>query len=102
MVRLGMSRMLADDGVEVVEEEMPIEIVAQAERLLPDAVVLRLDERGASDLGERVRAVAPGAKVILMARDESEMRVFDPGSTRPRRIVAAGPDALVSEVVNSG
>ena len=99
MVRLGMSRVLADGGVEVVMDEgQPDTLVAEARRLRPDAVVLALDGSTSGALREEVRAAAPRAKVILWARDETEMHVFDPGSSAPRLIHTAVSDALLSEL----
>jgi DNA-binding NarL/FixJ family response regulator len=99
MVRLGMSRVLGQEGVEVVAEEGgPPDVVAHVKRLHPDTVVLGMDGRTSSELGEQVRAAAPGTKVILWARDETEMQVFDPGSSSPRRIRTSVSGALKSEV----
>jgi DNA-binding NarL/FixJ family response regulator len=99
MVRLGMSRILGDEGVEVVAEEGgPPDVVAHVKRLHPDTVVLGMDGRTSHELGEQVRAAAPDTKVILWARDETEMQVFDPGSTSPRRIRTSVSGALKSEV----
>ena len=94
LVRLGMSRVLGDDGVDVVAEEGQAHVM----RLHPDTVVLGLDGSGGRELGERVRAVAPDTKVILWMRDETEMEVFDPGSSSPRRIRTSVSGALRSEV----
>lgn len=99
MTRLGMSRVLVEGGMEVVVEEgQPGAIVAEAKRLLPDAIVLALDDDVGHALSDQVRAAAPGAKVILWARDETQMEVFEPGASRPRRIESAVPDALLSEL----
>jgi len=98
MTQIGMSRMLADDGVEVVQESAGPEIVALAERIEPDAVVLRLGDRGTQDLGDRVRAAAPTATLILWALDETAMEVFDPGSPVSRRVPIVTPDALLNEL----
>jgi hypothetical protein len=49
-------------------------------------------------LGEQVRAAAREVTVILWARDETEMEVFEPGSMTPRRVATAVPDALLSEL----
>ena len=101
MMQLGMSRVLADGGVEVFCEEGELSggIVAEARRLRPDAVVLGRDAGPGRQLGEQVRAAAPNAKVILWARDETEMEVFDPGSSTPRRIRTAVSEALLAELV---
>jgi DNA-binding NarL/FixJ family response regulator len=99
LVQLGMSRALEDEGVEVVAEEgPPPDVVAHVRRLHPDTVVLGMDGRTSRELGEQVRAAAPDTKVILWARDETEMEVFDPGSTAPRRIRTSVSGALRSEV----
>lgn len=99
MVRLGMSRVLEGEGVDVVAEEgPPPDVVAHVKRLHPDTVVLGMDGGTSRELGEQVRAAAPDTKVILWARDETEMEVFDPGSSAPRRIRSAVSGALRSEV----
>jgi DNA-binding NarL/FixJ family response regulator len=97
IARLGMSRLLVEAGVEVLADDRePTGIVDQAERLTPDVVVLMLEPAG--ELGRRVRAAAPAAKVILWSRDETEMQVLDPGSATPQRILRAAPDALLGEL----
>jgi DNA-binding NarL/FixJ family response regulator len=101
MVRLGMRRVFEDDdGVEVVvaEDGQPADVVARAKRLHPDAVVLGLEAGESRELGEQVRSAAPGTKVILWARDEDEMEVFDPGSSSPRTIRTSVSGALIREV----
>ena len=95
-----MRRVLTDGGVEVVAEDTPAAgIVEEVRRLLPDAVVLGRDAGYGRELGEQVRAAAPNAKVILWARDETEMEVFDPGSLASRHIRTGVPEALLSELV---
>lgn len=101
IVQLGMSRVFQDDdGLEVVvsEDGQPSNVVAHAKRLHPDAVVLGLEAGESRELGEQVRTAAPGTKVILWARDEDEMEVFDPGSSSPRRIRTSVSGALRREV----
>lgn len=98
MARLGMSRLLAEDGVEVVERpDTPADIVEDVRELHPDAVVLRLENGETMRLRELVSGAVPETKVILWARDETEMQVYDPGSSAPRRLTA-GPDALLDEI----
>jgi DNA-binding NarL/FixJ family response regulator len=98
MVRLGVSGVLGSDGLDVLTEEGTLgEIVARAAAFDPDAIVLGRDAAG-DDLRRRVRAVAPRAKLLLLAPDESELDVFDPGRDSPRRIATAVSDALVSEL----
>ena len=99
MVRLGMIAVLEEDGIEVIgEEERPQALILMAGRMRPDAVVLDLLDRSSRDLCERVRAASPETKVILWARDEDAMEVLDPGATTPRRIFAAVPEELRSEL----
>jgi hypothetical protein len=99
MTRLGMARLLADRGVEVTEESRASELPVAAAALSPDAIVLPMDEGGANEVG-RARAAAPGAKLILWARDESEMHVYDAGRSVPRRVLAGMPGALLTELEN--
>lgn len=97
-----MSRVLAEEGVEVYAEgDEADRVLEEAKRLSPDAVVLGRDSGDGRELGARVRIVAPNAKVILWARDETEMEVFDPGSSTPRRIRMGATEALLTEVVGS-
>jgi DNA-binding NarL/FixJ family response regulator len=99
MVRLGMTEVLTDGGVEVLPQHgAPEGIVAEAERLLPDAVVLGLEGDGSRWLRERLLAVAPAAKVILWARDEHAMEVWEAGKATPRHVLAAGQEALLREL----
>ena len=101
-MRLGMSRVLSDGGVDVYAGgDEGGQVVEDARRLLPDAVVLGRDVGDGRELGELVRAAVPNAKVILWARDETEMEVFDPGSSAPRRIRTAVSEALLTELVGS-
>jgi AmiR/NasT family two-component response regulator len=99
MACLGMSRLLAEEGVEVlVEDGADSAIVARVSTVLPDVVVLDLDGEHSRRLEAEVRLVAPRAKVILWAQDESEMVVFDGGDSEPRRIAASLPEALRREL----
>ncbi|HEY4346862.1 MAG TPA: hypothetical protein VGM80_04675 [Gaiellaceae bacterium] len=94
-----MTRVLQDGGLEVVGvDDIPDALVEQARLLQPDAIVLGFEAEARSDLGDRVRIAAPGAKLILWPRDEAVMQVFDPGSSAPRRIPASASDALVREL----
>jgi DNA-binding NarL/FixJ family response regulator len=99
VARVGMTRVLEDGGVEVLGDgELPDALVEQARLLQPDAIVLGFEAGEPSDLGDRVRVAAPGAKLILWPRDEAEMRVFDPGSSAPRCIPASASDDLLREL----
>ena len=97
IARLGMQKMLSTGGIEVLGESDGA-LVAQVSRAIPDAVVLGVDEDAGRELVEQVRAAAPNAKVILWARDETEMQVFEPGSARPRRVASGVRDALLNEL----
>ncbi len=99
MHRLGMRRLLAERGVEVTEQSGSAELVQAAAEVEPDAIVLPLDERAFDDVA-RAQAAAPGAKLILWARDESEMHVYDAGRSIPRRVSAGTAGALLSELEN--
>jgi DNA-binding NarL/FixJ family response regulator len=97
ITRLGMQQMLSSGGIEVVGETDGA-LLAQVRRVFPDAVVLGVDEDAGRELGEQVRAAAPNAKVILWARDETAMDVFEPGSAKPRRVASGVRDALLNEL----
>jgi DNA-binding NarL/FixJ family response regulator len=99
MTRLGMARLLADRGVDVTEESRASELPVAAAAIAPDAIVLPMDEGAATEVG-RAQAAAPDAKLILWARDESEMHVYDAGRSVPRRVLAGMPGALLSELEN--
>jgi DNA-binding NarL/FixJ family response regulator len=101
MAQVGMSHVLTEGGIDVVGSAGSEEtegVVALVLRLHPDAIVVGYDGRQALDLSDRVRAAAPGTKVILWARDESAMQVFDPGSAEPRQIRIDVPAALLGEL----
>jgi DNA-binding NarL/FixJ family response regulator len=94
IVRLGMTVVLGEEGVEVIgSEERPQALLLTAGRLRPDAVVLDLGAAASRELGDRVRAASPQTTVVLWARDEEVMEVRDPGSP-PHRVLAPGPDEL--------
>jgi DNA-binding NarL/FixJ family response regulator len=94
-----MRKWLADGGIDIVREvDEPASIVAESRRLAPDAVVLGLGDGAGRTLAEQVRGAAPQVTVILWARDETEMEVFEPGSAAPRRVATAVPDALLREL----
>jgi DNA-binding NarL/FixJ family response regulator len=98
---IGMRSILGRGGIEIVgEEQSPAALVGAAGRLAPDAVVLALDERESRDLGELVRAIAPGAKLVFWASSERQMEVLDPGAATPRRLRDAAADRLHSELTN--
>ena len=101
MVCLGMTAVLGEDIDIVGQESLPAALSLMAGRLQPDAVVLDLGEPGSRELCERVRRAAPGATVILWARDEDAMEVLDPGSATPRRFDTELTDELRGELIAS-
>jgi DNA-binding NarL/FixJ family response regulator len=100
MVCLGMSAVLREEGFEIVgSETRPAALLLMAGRLRPDAVLLDLAHAESRDIGERVRRASPETTVILWARDEDAMEVFDPGSTTPRRFHSELPEELRGELI---
>lgn len=99
MMVVGLKGVLADSGCRVIGEEPASgRVVEEAERLQPDAVLLDRDGRDAEELGNEIRQVAPHAKVILWARDETEMEVLDPASRGPRVVALTAPGGLRNEL----
>lgn len=97
---IGLQTVLAEENVDVIgQQHSPDEILTEAQRLQPDIVLLDLDREGARSLGEQVQGVAPGAKVILWAQDETVMEVLDPAGDGPRLVVF--PGGLRSELTTS-
>jgi DNA-binding NarL/FixJ family response regulator len=102
IMRAGLRRLLAEDGVDVVgEEHSPEPLVAQAGRLQPDVVLLVLNDEGARELGRRVQRAAPRATVILWTRDESVMEVFDPAGEGVRRVAVNATGGLPGALASS-
>jgi DNA-binding NarL/FixJ family response regulator len=100
MVSMGMTTVLREDGVEIVgQEERPAALLLMAGRLRPDAVLLDLGRADSRELGDRVRVASPETTVILWARDEDAMEVFDPGSPTPRRFHTELPEELRGELI---
>jgi DNA-binding NarL/FixJ family response regulator len=102
MVSLGMNVVLREDDVDIVgQEARPAALLLMAGRLRPDAVLLDIARSDSRELGDRVRAASPETTVILWARDEDAMEVFDPGSTTPRRFQSELPEELRGELIAS-
>lgn len=98
---VGLRRVLEEDGVVVIgPQSEPEQIVRAADRQQPDVVVLDLSD-GARALGEQVRRVAPRAKVILWARDETVMEVLEAVSRVPRLVALTATDGLRNELSSS-
>ena len=89
IMRMGMRRVLTEQGCEVVH------------RLRPDIVVLDLDGGSAHQLGRLVAGASPETTVVLWAREEDEMEVIDPVSHDSRRVSAPVLERLRSELNTS-
>lgn len=99
MARMGMRRLLSEDGIEVVGGELAAtNVTPEVERLQPDIVVLDLDRTDSQQLSERVRMTCPNTKVVLWARTEDVMEVIDPGATLPRWVLSGVPEDLLAEL----
>ena len=80
IMRLGMNRVLSEEGCHVVgQEDRPSAIVGAAHRLRPDIVVLDLDGGSSNELAQLVRGASPETTVVLWAREEDLMEVLEPG-----------------------
>jgi DNA-binding NarL/FixJ family response regulator len=102
MVRLGMTDLLGEDGVEVIgAETRPQALLLLAGRLQPDAIVLDLGDAASRPLADRVRAAAPGATVVLWARDEDAVEILEPGADSPLRFEDDATDVLRRAVIAS-
>jgi DNA-binding NarL/FixJ family response regulator len=99
IARMGMSRLLSDDGIVVVGAEVaPTNVTHEVEQLQPDIVVLDLDQTDSQQLSELVRRACPRAKVVLWAPTEDVMEVIDPGTERPRWVLSGVPEDLLAEM----
>ena len=99
IMRMGMRRVLAEHGCEVVgQEDRPSAIVGEAHRLRPDLVVLDRDGGSAHQLGRLVAGASPDTTVVLWAREEDLMEVIDPVSADSRRVSAPVVERLRSEL----
>ncbi len=96
---LGLRRVLAEDGIDVLgQEEEHSRIVLAARRLRPDTVVLDLNDERARLLARQIRLASPSTKVVLWARDETVMEVLDPDSDVERVVAVPNPGGLSSEL----
>lgn len=95
MVRLGMTDVLGEDGIDVIgAEARPQALLLLAGRLQPDGVVLDLGDSASRQIADRVRLAVPGATVVLWARDEDVVEILAPGAARPRRVEEDPADAM--------
>jgi DNA-binding NarL/FixJ family response regulator len=101
-MRSGLVQEFSDDGIEVIGQEQSEEgIVFTASIATPDVIVIDSDSHNAPELRERLRKVAPGAKLILLPRDEVWPTVLDPPAVRPRLIPPPVLEALRNELRGS-
>jgi hypothetical protein len=99
VMRSGIVQEFADDGIEVIGQEQSDEgILFTASIATPDVIVIDGDSQGAPELRERLRRAAPGAKLILLPRDEAWPTVLDPLPGRPRLIPPPVLEALRNEL----
>jgi DNA-binding NarL/FixJ family response regulator len=99
---VGLQRVLAEEGMNVVGQEQSAEqILGEARRLQPDVIVLDLDSSRAGKFSDVIRRAAPNAKLIFWARDETLMEVLDPSSSDARVVALTAPEELRSELTNS-
>ena len=99
IMAIGLRTVLEEEGIEVIGQESERgRIVRRSQRLQPDVVVLDLDHDGATTLASEIRQVAPRAKVILWARDETVMGVLESMSDTPRLVDITNHVGLPSEL----
>jgi DNA-binding NarL/FixJ family response regulator len=99
IMRLGMNRVLSEQGCHVVgQEDRPSAIVGATHRLRPDIVVLDLDGGSSHELGQLVRGASPETTVVLWAREEDYMEVLAPASSASRLVSAPVLERLRGEL----
>ena len=99
IMRLGMNRVLSEEGCQVVgQEDRPSAIIGAAHRLRPDIVVLDLDNGSSHELAQLVRGASPETTVVLWAREEDLMEVLEPVWNTSRLVAVPIVDRLRSEL----
>ena len=99
IMRLGMNRVLSEQGCQVVgQEDRPSAIIGAAHRLRPDIVVLDLDNGSSHELAWLVRGASPETTVVLWGREEDLMEVLEPVSSTSRLVAAPVVDRLRGEL----
>jgi DNA-binding NarL/FixJ family response regulator len=99
IMRLGMNRVLSEEGCQVVgQEDRPSAIVGAAHRLRPDIVVLDLDGGSSHELAQLIRGASPETTVVLWAREEDLMEVLEPASSASRLVSAPVLERLRGEL----
>ena len=99
IMRLGMNRVLSEQGCQVVgQEDRPSAIIGAAHRLRPDIVVLDLDQGSSHELARLVCGASPVTTVVLWAREEDLMEVLEPVSSASRHVSAPIVERLRGEL----
>src|SRR3954449_2345454 len=99
IMRLGMNRVLSEEGCQVVgQEDRPSAIIGAAHRLRPDIVVLDLDNGSSYELAQLVRGASPATTVVLWGREEGLMEVLEPASSTSRLVSAPIVERLRGEL----
>jgi AmiR/NasT family two-component response regulator len=99
IMRLGMIRVLSEEGCQVVgQEDRPSAIIGAAHRLRPDIVVLDLDNGSSHELAQLVRGASPETTVVLWAREEDLMEVLEPVWNTSRLVAVPIVERLRSEL----
>jgi DNA-binding NarL/FixJ family response regulator len=99
IMRLGMNRVLSEQGCQVVgQEDRPSAIIGAAHRLRPDIVVLDLDNGSSYELAQLVRGASPETTVVLWAREEDLMEVLEPVWNTSRLVAVPIVERLRSEL----
>jgi DNA-binding NarL/FixJ family response regulator len=99
IMRLGMNRVLSEEGCQVVgQEDRPSAIIGAAHRLRPDIVVLDLDNGSSRELAQLVRGASPETTVVLWAREEDFMEVLEPVWNTSRLVAAPVVERLRGEL----
>src|SRR4051794_1588880 len=99
IMRLGMIRVLSEQGCHVVgQEDRPSAIIGAAHRLRPDIVMLDLDGGSSYELAQLVRGASPESTVVLWAREEDLMDVLGPAQSAAQPIAEPVIERLRSEL----
>ena len=99
IMRLGMNRVLSEQGCQVVgQEDRPSAIIGAAHRLRPDIVVFDLDNGSSYELAQLVRGASPETTVVLWAREEDLMEVLEPVKSTSRLVSAPIVERLRGEL----
>src|SRR3954454_6489973 len=79
IMRLGMNRVLSEEGCIVVgQEDRPSAIIGAAHKLRPDIVVLDLDNGSSRERAQLGRGPPPEPPVVLWAGEEDLREALEP------------------------